>query len=88
MKNKNLVWKILLIIGLIPFFIVIGYGMYASINGFSALCVLNCTKEYGFIAFRDSVLLYSYVFWPTYIIGLILITLSVIKLRNNITNVK
>ena len=80
MKNKKL-WILLLILGIIPFIIVLGYGIYSSITGYSALCILNCTKDYGLIAFRDSVILYSFVFWPTYIIGLFLIVLSVIKLK-------
>ena len=81
MKDKKLIWKILLILGLMPFITVICYGLYNAINGFAAFCILSCTKDYGFVAFRDSIILYSYVFWPTYIIGLVLIILSIIKLR-------
>lgn len=83
MDKKKLLWKVLLVIGMIPFVIVIGYGVYSSIIGFSVLCILNCTKEYGFIAFRDSIFLYSSVFWPTYIIGVILMIISIIKLGGN-----
>ena len=46
---NKFIWKILLIISLIPFIIVISYGIFSSINGFSGLCILNCTKEYGLI---------------------------------------
>lgn len=82
--NKNkLVWKILLIIGLIPFVIVLGYGIISSITGFSGICFYNCTKEYGLLAFIDSIIMYSYVYWPTYIIGLILIIFSLFKIKKN-----
>lgn len=81
MNNKKIIWKTLLLIGLIPFIIVIGYGLFSAISGKSYLCILNCTREYGFVAFRDSIILYSYLFWPTYIIGLFLIIFSIIKLR-------
>lgn len=81
MKNKKIIWKILLIIGLIPFIAVIGYGIYSAIVGFNVLCILNCVKTYGFIAFRDSIVIFSYLFWPTYIIGLILVEISIVKLK-------
>ena len=29
----------------------------------------------------DSIILYSFIFWPTYIVGVILIVLSIKKLR-------
>ena len=83
MKNKKILWKILLLIGLIPFISILIYGIYVSITGFSLLCILNCAKEYGFIAFRDSIISISYIIWPIYIIGLLLITLSIFKLKRN-----
>lgn len=81
MKEKKIIWKILLIIGLIPFLAVIIYGIFSSINGFSGICFFNCSKNYGLMAFRDSVIMYSYVLWPTYIIGIILIIISIIKIN-------
>ena len=78
---NKFIWKILLIISLIPFIIVISYGIFSSINGFSGLCILNCTKEYGLIAFRDSIISLSYICWPIYIISLILIVLAIIKIK-------
>lgn len=81
MEKKRVIGKILLISGFIPWGIGIGYGIYSSIRGFSVLCIFNCTKEYGFRAFMSSLILYSYVFWPTYVIGLVLIILVMVKLR-------
>lgn len=82
MKKKKIVWIILLIAGIIPFAIPVITGIYDAINGFSGLCFVGCDNYYGFQAFIDSVYLYSFIFWPTYIIGVILIILSIIKLKN------
>ncbi len=80
MRKK--LWIVLLVIGIIPFVVPLIYGIYNSIAGFSGLCWWMCEYDYGFKAFFNSVLFYSYVFWPTYIIGAILIIISVIKLKN------
>lgn len=81
MKNKKIIWIVLLILGILSFAVPLGMGIFDSINGFAGLCFASCTKYYGFVAFRDSIILYSYLMWPTYIIGLILIVLSIIKLK-------
>lgn len=81
MKKKKVLWIILLIIGLLPFIGVLIISTHAAIFGFSGLCLLECSYYYGFEAFRDSIILYSFVFWPTYIIGLILIIISIIFLK-------
>jgi len=78
---KKKVWIILLALGIIPFAIPIISGLYNSINGFSGLCILDCDYYYGFNALMDSVILYSFIFWPTYIVGAILIVLSIMKLK-------
>ena len=79
--KKKIIWIILLIIGLIPFIVPLITATYDSINGFSGLCFVGCVPYYGFKAFFDCIYLYSYIAWPTYIIGIILIVLSIIKLR-------
>lgn len=66
--KKNLLWIILLIIGLCPF---------------AAPLVMSLTR--GSIPFLDWLVLWSYVYWPTYIIGLALIVFSVVKLAKNRT---
>lgn len=81
MKNKKRIWIILLIVGIIPFTIPLITGTYDSIGGFSGLCFVECEKYYGIKAFVDSVYLYSFILWPTYIIGAILIIISIIKLK-------
>lgn len=79
--KKKILWKSLLIIGIIPFIAVLFYGLLSSINGFSGICIVSCKKYYGLLAFRDSVILYSFVFWPSYILGLVLILISILKLK-------
>ena len=67
MKNKKL-WWVLLIIGIIPFAApFIGFA-YEMINSSSWTLV-------------DWLFLYSFVYWPSYVVGLILVVISVCKLR-------
>ena len=82
MKNKKVIWIILLIIGMLSFAIPLIAGIWDSITGFSGLCFIECDNYYGFEALIDSIYLYSYIFWPTYIMGIILILLSIIKLKS------
>lgn len=79
---KKIVWKILLIIGYIPFVVALVLGLDAAINGFSGLSF--CCSYYGFQAFIDCIFLFSVVYFPTYIIGIILIVLSIIKLKKSL----
>ena len=65
MKNK-LIWKILLIIGIIPFVI-------PFVLGFYRMSIESWTLP-------DWLIMYSFVYWPTYIVGLVLITISIFKL--------
>jgi len=66
MKGKGL-WWFLLVIGIIPFAFPFIIFVYEMINSSSWTLV-------------DWLVLYSFIYYPTYIIGLILITFSVIKL--------
>ena len=66
MKNKRL-WWFLLAVGLIPF--------AAPFVGF-AYEMLN-SSSWSLI---DWLVLYSFVYWPTYLVGLTLIAISVYKL--------
>ena len=67
MKNKA-IWWFLLIIGTIPFvfpFLNFAYEMWIS-----------SSWQLG-----EWLLLWSFVYWPTYVVGLILIIISVRKLK-------
>lgn len=72
-------WKLLLFLGTTPFLAAILSGFYAAITGFSGLAIMS-PASYGWAAFTDWIVLYSFVFWPTYVIGLILILWAVAKL--------
>ena len=65
--KKGLIWKILLIVGICPMvapFLAYLYHMMISSDW----------------ALTDWLIMYSFVYWPTYIIGFILITVSAYKL--------
>lgn len=79
--KKKKIWIGLLIVGIVSFVITLIAGIYDSIAGFSGLCFVGCDNYYGYQAFIDSIYLYSYIFWPTYIIGASLIIVSIIKLK-------
>ena len=66
MKNKR-IWWFLLAIGLIPF--------AAPFIGF-AYEIVNSSSW----SLLDWLVLYSFAYWPTYIVGLALIAISVYKL--------
>lgn len=76
---KKNIWIILLILGLLPFIVVLIGSIYVSITGFGGLTM---NHYYGFEAFIDWLILWSYIYWPSYIIGIVLILLSIIKLKN------
>jgi len=65
--KRNAVWKIILFIGLCPFI----FPVLSSVTRMSSW------------TFLDWIIMYSFLYWPTYIIGIALIVLSVYKLRQN-----
>lgn len=70
MKNKNIIWIILLLIGVIPFAICLGFCFISSITSKT-------------MSFFDYLIFYSFLYWPTYVIGIILTTLAVIKIKKD-----
>ena len=81
MNKKNILWKLLLIIGLIPFVIPFLFGIIKAIIGDSlGLCFVDCKISYGLPVFLNFVSFYSFVYWPTYVIGIILIIISIVQL--------
>ena len=80
-SKSKLILKILLFLGILLLLIPIISGIYYSIFGYSGLCIVSCKKYYGFEAFIDSIIVYSYILWPSYIIGLILIIVSLVLLK-------
>ena len=67
MKNK-IIWWILLVIGIVPF-------AFPFIN-FAYEMLIASSWTLG-----DWLILYSFVYWPTYIAGLIILAVSIYKLK-------
>ena len=61
---KKLLWKLLFLAGLVPFILPIFIGLYTmTIESWELF---------------DWIVLYSFVYWPTYLTGLIVIVISLI----------
>ena len=61
---KKLLWKLLFLAGLVPFILPIVIGLYTvTIESWELF---------------DWIVLYSFVYWPTYLAGLIVIVISLI----------
>lgn len=57
-----MIWKLLFLLGFVPFILPVILGIYRmSIEHWELV---------------DWVILYSYVYWPTYVVGIILIGIS------------
>lgn len=67
MKNK-VIWWVVLVVGMIPL-------VFPFLN-FAYEMLISSSWKLG-----EWLLLWSFVYWPTYIVGVILIILSVCKLR-------
>ena len=61
---KKLLWKLLFLAGLVPFILPIVIGLY--------------TMTIESWEFFDWIVLYSFIYWPTYLAGLIVIVISLI----------
>jgi hypothetical protein len=79
MKIKKLLWFLPLILGAVPFGWALIGGLYTAVTGFGGLLVSG-SRYYGFPAFRDWVILYSYLAWPFYLAGAALIGVSLFML--------
>lgn len=75
MKNKKL-WKLFLVIGIIPFIIPLAYGIYSFFFGFTFI-----GKIYGFDALVSAIIIWSSLYWITYFLGIILIIISALKIK-------
>ena len=67
MKNKELWWT-MLVLGVLPFAVPFFGFAYEMLNASSWTLL-------------DYLVFYSFLFWPTYILGLVLIIISVCKLK-------
>lgn len=71
--KKNLLWKILLVVGIVPFVVPFAAAVWN---------IYMIHSHPGWTVF-DFVFIYSFLYWPTYILGLVLIGLSIYKLKKN-----
>ena len=73
MKRGKYIWKVLLFLGSVPFLTAFGFCFVSSLSdGVGAFLKLS---------FWDYLFLYSLMYWWTYVIGMVLIVLSVVKLK-------
>lgn len=72
-RVKEIICIIFTILGISMVILPFLGGMNAVINGYSSslLCLDDCELIYGLKAFLDYVLFYSWICWPSYIIGVI-----------------
>lgn len=80
-KKKNILYNVLLGIGILPFVLMICYGIYSAIFGFSGACFWMCDYDYGWNVFIDSIIFWIWFFWPFLVVGLVLLIISVVKLN-------
>lgn len=76
-NKKNMKYKVLKFIGFLPFVFVLLNGIFSMLFGFSFFF----NKTYGINAFIVTIAFTSLLIWPLYIIGIVLIILSSIKLK-------
>lgn len=68
--KKGLIWKILLVIGLCPLMAPFFYYFLQQLvhNDYSWTLI-------------EMLILWSFLYWPTYLIGLVIIAISIYKLK-------
>ena len=76
-SSQKVTYKILLGIGILPFVLLFGFGLYSMAFGFSFFSETN----YGLGAFLESIFFSGLIYWPILLIGLILIIISAYKLK-------
>ncbi|MCI9169456.1 MAG: hypothetical protein HFF42_00730 [Lawsonibacter sp.] len=76
MKNRKWIWKLLRLLGLAPFLFALGFCLVSSLLDSGG-------PLFGKMTFGDFFFMYSCLYWYTYVIGIILIVLSVIRIKKN-----
>lgn len=69
MKSGKGVWKFLFFVGISPFLVAIGYCFVSSLLDSGG-------PVFGCMTFWDYLIFFSFLYWPTYLIGIALILLS------------
>lgn len=68
MERGKRVWKMVLFLGCVPFLVAVGFCLVTSL-----------TEDIR--SFGGYFILYSFLYWPTYLIGIALILLSLWHIR-------
>ena len=84
-KQNSVLWIILLIVGLLPWLLLLVVSISSIFEGFS---FIDQHSIYGIDAFKSSFVLLGYVFSPVLIIGAALVLLSLVRLDKIKTNNK
>ncbi len=64
--KQGFIWKVLLVLGIFPFVLPLVLGAYRmSIESWTMI---------------DWLVMYSFIYWPTYVVGIILLIVSLKKL--------
>ena len=74
--SKNIFYKILLFLGTLPLLINAVYSILQAINGFSLFDLGTC---YGIEAFGSCFLMITILFWPIFLISIIIIIVSLVN---------
>lgn len=83
-KIKSRIWEILIIVGASPFIYMILSGIYNAVLGFSGVCITGCMDRTGFDAFMDWAILFTFAYWPIFIVGIVLIIIGIIMVERKI----
>ena len=80
LKKKLFINKVLFFIGILPFIFLLCNSVYKSIVGSTRGCFWMCEKKYGLEVFIDEFMLGLTILWPLYLVGLLFIIYSVVRL--------
>ena len=69
MKNRQWIWKLLRLLGVAPFLFAFGFCFVTSLLDFGG-------EVFHKTSFLDYLIMWSFLYWPTYVIGIALIALS------------
>jgi len=79
-KIKKVLWVVLILIGVTPFVITGVIGIESAINGENGFCA-DCPDEFGMTAFCGTILTAVILFAPIYVVAIIIIIFSILKLK-------
>lgn len=77
MNKKKIISVAMLVIGILPFFAALIFGIFHAIHGAGTFTEGTI---YGLEAFQWSALVLSSLIWPAYLVGFVLVFIAVIRL--------